>query len=562
MLPTESREPEVSRLVLQLGDDDYYRRRSAEQQLISRGSDVFDRLQQAQEHPDLEIALRANYILQKLRIDWVRPDDPEEVRLLLQNYEDLSSEKRRKCIDALVRLEKQRGLGPLCRIVRFEPTLLLARYAAVRILQFEAEHKLDDSIEAMRSELGIGERAPVEWVFALLNAPDDESSAHGNWLRLIDQEIALLTEDSPDTDAAMVLSLIDTHLQRSRDTDDTQRLFELLRRRTDVALQGSGGVRSGLFKSFHWIWKHERWDVIDLLERHYADAIRGDRVLMYYSALSHWKQGQVDLSESLAQRAFDLEGDDMSQRDGIGNLIGELGRHDWAEREWQLVVESVPVLESAESRRWLASLRYHDRGEHQKAAQMMIDVCQAIEKDGRLKSQLSRSSLLKQYFAQRDYFLAAQAAADGDYLLQRKLLESAYRYDNLDADVIIAMYRSKEADEEYRKKVVDRVQKAAQKLQQEIKDDPTSSVHYNHYAWLVSNTEGDLQKAVECSKKSLEINPDSPSYLDTLGRCYFAVGEIDKAIEVQRKAVERHPYLQVMQDQLELFEAKLAEQQQ
>ena len=77
----------------------------------------------------------------------------------------------------------------------------------------------------------------------------------------------------------------------------------------------------------------------------------------------------------------------------------------------------------------------------------------------------------------------------------------------------------------------------------------------------MSNTEGDYQQAVEHSLRSLELKPDSPSYLDTLGRCYYAVGDLEKALEAQREAVRLHPHLQVMQDQLALFEAAYAEEQ-
>jgi hypothetical protein len=44
-----------------------------------------------------------------------------------------------------------------------------------------------------------------------------------------------------------------------------------------------------------------------------------------------------------------------------------------------------------------------------------------------------------------------------------------------------------------------------------------------------------------------------------LGRCYYAAGEFEDAVRVQREAVRRHPHLQVMRNQLELIESALAE---
>jgi hypothetical protein len=46
-----------------------------------------------------------------------------------------------------------------------------------------------------------------------------------------------------------------------------------------------------------------------------------------------------------------------------------------------------------------------------------------------------------------------------------------------------------------------------------------------------------------------------------LGRCYYAVGDLESAVKAQREAVRRHPHLQVMRDQLQLFESALAAQE-
>ena len=121
------------------------------------------------------------------------------------------------------------------------------------------------------------------------------------------------------------------------------------------------------------------------------------------------------------------------------------------------------------------------------------------------------------------------------------------------------MYRVKDVDEEFHKQTVARIQQASRTVEGLIKQQPDNAQWYNHWAWLVSNTEGDYAQAVKHSLRSLELSPDSPSYLDTLGRCYYAAGEFEDAVRVQREAVRQHPHLQVMRDQLELIESALAE---
>jgi tetratricopeptide (TPR) repeat protein len=129
------------------------------------------------------------------------------------------------------------------------------------------------------------------------------------------------------------------------------------------------------------------------------------------------------------------------------------------------------------------------------------------------------------------------------------------------------MYRSPEADDKWRNAVRKQIQTLSRQIQQEIDENPNSPDAYNQWAWLVSNTEGDYQKAIQYSHRSLELIPpgagDSAgaSFLDTLGRCYYAAGDYENALKYQRQAVEKVDYMQVMHRQLELFEKTHAEKQ-
>ncbi len=553
----------IAKLIEQLGDDDFYSRQAAEEKLIELGSDVFDRLQGVQQHPDLEIAVRASYILQKLRIEWVHAEDPNDVKLLLKRYDSLSLEERKGRMDGLAAIPNAQGIGALCRIVRFEPSLQLARYAALKVISsVEASHPTTGQIAMIETELGGSLRVPAEWIKVALERVRSRSDAASNdqWFAIIDREIELLTEDSPETSQKLTSTLVDHFLEICSENPDPQLVYDVLQRRAGIANNDQSTSDSSIYFAFNWIWEHKRFDISPLLEKQYADEIEGDRLLTYFTALVRWRIEDTEAAEEIAKQAYNLTTDDVRQRSGIASVIGEMGRHDWAEREWQYVVDELPVLQSADARRWLASLRLHDRGENQQAAELLAELCTAIDENGRLKAQVLRNSALRLFFSQRDYFQACHARDEGDYDLQRKLLDSAFRYENLDADVLIAMYRSPEADEAYVNKTQQRIQKAAEELEGYLKERPEDAQSYNHWAWLISNTEGDYKKAVQYSLRSLELSPESPSFMDTLGRCYYAAGELEKAVEVQRQAVEMHPYLQVMRKQLAMFEAELAKQ--
>jgi hypothetical protein len=51
------------------------------------------------------------------------------------------------------------------------------------------------------------------------------------------------------------------------------------------------------------------------------------------------------------------------------------------------------------------------------------------------------------------------------------------------------------------------------------------------------------------------------SFLDTLGRCYFAAGDVENALKYQREAIKKVDYMQVMHRQLAQFEQAYAQKQ-
>jgi tetratricopeptide (TPR) repeat protein len=166
----------------------------------------------------------------------------------------------------------------------------------------------------------------------------------------------------------------------------------------------------------------------------------------------------------------------------------------------------------------------------------------------------------------------------GDHTQQRERLEEAVRQNPRDVDVLIAMHRLPNADPQWLAQTKQRIQAVAGGLlelahryedivdnpaNQRIRMDilaPLASLH-NQYAWLVSNTEGDRQEALRSSRRSLELSPDNPAYLDTLGRCYYALGDLDNAVKYQTRAVRLEPSTQQIGRQLKLFQKALAESQ-
>ncbi len=608
----------VEELIAQLGDEQYVLRQRAETQLLERGAEVFAELQAAERDADLEIATRAKYILNQISIDWVRPTDPAVVRSMMAAYGELPLLARLARITKLSKLEHEQGFGALCRIARFDSAAKVVRSAALAILEqgFLPTARTESAVTRLRKELGDGEQAPLSWIDVYAAQLESRETIDSRWLTLIDAEISLLLEDRVVTSELRVLKLLRCHLDLSEELGDANAIVASLQRRIEMFAQRDeeteldwGSALSwaigyyqwkqleqrdnrdllGLVDASIWLIEQEQWQAFELLEDRYEVAMDSQPWLIYLVAIARSQQGRLQEAEQLAASALRLDRDDAEECNRRTDLIAELGRHDWAEREWNLLVETLPATDyqSLSARQSLGNYCLHDRREYQAAADLLAETIDAIHGDPAMKRRYqSNSGLVKDFRtfqSLQKYFLACQFQSQGDFGKQRIHLEEAYKLDPSEVknvDLLIAMYRLPDSTESYRKVVERRIAKAQGQIEKQIKQSLVNLQRYrqesnltnslavrlaaqslNQWAWLISNTEGDSAKAVQFSEESLELQPGNPSYLDTLGRCYYATGDLEKALKVQRAAIAKHSHLEVMQRQLTLFENELQERQ-
>ncbi|MCP4812939.1 MAG: hypothetical protein GY888_10545, partial [Planctomycetaceae bacterium] len=178
---------EIDRLILELGDNQYANRVRAQAKLTELGLGAFDALHRAQDHDDIEIAMRARYLVRSMRIQWALPDDPPAVRKLLSGYGERSNAERKNRMENLSKLPENQGVVALCRLVRYEANEPLSKRAALLIMQQdppkEAE-KIDSVVQTLRKQVGKSRRTAANWMRAYAQTLVDPESAVATWDKL------------------------------------------------------------------------------------------------------------------------------------------------------------------------------------------------------------------------------------------------------------------------------------------------------------------------------------------------------------------------------------------
>jgi tetratricopeptide (TPR) repeat protein len=566
----------LDELIRQLGNPQFTVRRSAANEIRKIGPEAFDQLHAASDDSDPEIAASANYLLRQIAVRWTRNDDSATVRRLMRGFGDREDAGRQQIIQLLAAMPNEEGVAALCRVARFDRTPLLSRLAALKIVQ-SGDDELDVKSANLAiepaifdRELGESTRVPVLWLRQFQVQLRDPAASVALWQRLIDEETKRLdvevNETSPTIVSALLWNLADVHRQLGQ----TGPLVDVADR-----MLGVGGADSEeLLGSFlQRLAQHESWDALEQFATRHDERIQKSKHTLYLLAMARTKQNKTDAAEELARRAAKLA--PTKPFDGLdaAQLLVALGQFDWAAREYQSGIEDQPIeaVAAIGARVELSDL-LRDYERYDEAAKAIEPLIEAMEKNpdvARAYASAQGELVQQEHYlpegnalaARLHYLRACHFDQERDFKHQREELLAAIKHDETDADVLIAMYRVGDAADAWMADTRARIQKLGRKIEEEIEDNPNNPIPYNQWAWLIANTGGDFSKAVRLSRRSLELEPGTASFLDTLGRCYYSAGEYQKAVESQREAVALIPHMQVMQRQLKLFEKTLVEKE-
>jgi tetratricopeptide (TPR) repeat protein len=325
------------------------------------------------------------------------------------------------------------------------------------------------------------------------------------------------------------------------------------------------GEPAALAKLLQWLMEQKDWAATRLVEEQFRATIAASPDLLYLLAEAQILRGDTAAAEHSAAQALKLnpEIDDRSMElhKMAGQLLEERGRYEWAIHEWDYVVRNAPPESrlGMQAAHFLSEL-YHDQEQDEQAAATLLRVEKAHAARSNLFKLLDNEESLSvgEVRARRHYFEACHWRDVGDRAKQRAALDAALATQAYDIEVLIECYQFPDASADYRGKVRKLIQKKLCELREQIGDNAVAQP-CNEFAWLVANTEGNLDEALRYSKRSLEIAGENGSFRDTLARVYYAKGDLDEALKQQAAAAALLPHTRAVTKQLELLRAKAAE---
>lgn len=571
----------IDRLIEQLGAPDFTVRERAQAELARIGMEAFDAVFQAQQHDDIEVAHRARHLVRSMRVGWVREDDPETVKAILEKFPEQELAKRAASVERLAELPSGQGIPALCRVARFDASIVLSKRAALLVIRQSRPNEAEGRSELARQigdAAGLSRRTSVQWLRAHAQTVVDPESGIDRWQPLIEVERRLLAQRSSETNRRIVRDLVRYRIDWLSDLGREQQAVAAMYDMLELIGQES----EDLYESIDWLRRRNAWAVIDRLGEKLASRFGEEIPLQYVLVESAARQGNAEKAEEIARHALDRSNHDdpkeeVEVRMGLADELQTRGLIDGALRELRRAVRIIPVNSELglRTRSILASL-LHEQQFEREAAETLEPLVERIDSDPEFVEKVVAPYIqlvgqpVGTYKSRMHYYRSLDAARDGRRDERLEHLERAVAADPTDADVLIGMYRIPNPTEAHRQKTMRLIGEAAAVFEKDIAAQSTMhnvnpalakfklGIAYNQYAWLIGNTEGDTQKALEYSKKSNKLRPESGGLLDTLGRCYYAVGDLENAVKEQTRAAELEPYSAPIIRQLKFFKQELA----
>lgn len=580
----------IAELIEQLGSADFPVREKATRELTQIGLPAFDALQEAQFHRDLEIGLRAKYLVGSAQVAWAKDDDSPEVKSILKGYGQQPEDERKTRIERLGLLENRQGWTALCRLARYERDERLSKQAALAVITQEAApsgNEVEAAAKALQLGAGESRRQASLWLRAYARWLSEPETIISEWTRLVNAEFDLLDEkerSSPEIATALGRWHAET-LHRLEHEPETKSIIKRL------AAIAHRETASGLHDHVAWLAHRGLWSHVLAAYAESQAKFEESAALLYFVAEAQLKLGDPAAAKTAAQ-AKGLKATGVEHIKTAEELV-KRGLFDWAEAEYRTVLESEELVSrnNVIARRQLAEM-LHDQQRDRAAGEAIEPIATALEQmnlDQFGKRQPNPMRLMLEsegynagaLISRMHYFFAVDHLQRGETEQALARLNKGISEDDEDVDVLIALYRLPNQTDERRAETRRLIREATASAQENIENytkylaqfqaqaNASDMERYkravamaqNQFAWLVANTEGDYEAAVAASHESLKLRPGEPAYLDTLGCSYYAAGDLVNAIKYQSEAVRKEPHSGQMQRQLAKFKREAEKSQ-
>ena len=569
-LPTVAQEADVLSLIADLGSDKFVVRERARRTLMAEGQRTIDALWDAKRSADPEIRVSIDALLRRITPPLDSRSAPPQVRQLLQEYHLEPIRKRKTRIDRLAQLPGNLAVPPLCRLVKYEPSELLSDFAAVCLIRKKWPASIRaDLADQIECELGKSTRDGAQLLQSYctyLRDPDQLESELGKFVD------ARLGSHAKELDSSIFLESTLWLARWCADRAIETGKIETANRIATALVERLPDSEAEMSRCLSWLMRHEMWTALDRFSEVHESTI-AKRPLMLMQIAESWRRRS---DPKLAERRFRqaMAAIKIDDQPLLALRLERMGMPALAEQTYrEFIGTATPNSPQQIRARLLYSQLLSDHQRYAEASEQLAPVVDWIEFDPDNQRALKESTrrTAKRVMADHQYLLSLGCRGGEDINAELTHLLASLQYDPDHADALIALFRYSNRYPEFRPDanlLIDRslraIREELERKHQILRLTPQPFLSHslgrevarlaNRWAWIASNTDRGVGQAIEYAKLAIALQPEMACFHDTLARCHYSAGRLDRASIAQGKAVELAPYCREFQMHAEFYQ--------
>jgi tetratricopeptide (TPR) repeat protein len=558
--PTTKIDPATRELVEHLAASNPERRARAERDLLSLGRAARPALLEAMESEDPQIRISASTLILKLPFDY--PGDAPSVTRYLEKYGKPDAAARIRDLPSIWSAARDAGPRIMLRLVREDPSDDV-RWAIVRMLRSVDRRRLGP-VEQLDSSAAA--RAPNLALAGWLWETRDFPAAINLYRQCARLELARpYSAENPE--AAQASDFVFESLIRidlwDHNYDDAADILRAQYARHSRPVERPEGFSDALDDLFalHAQVGPLRGFASDVAA-HPSEVAR-PQALYALGRLYQTRMGQNLVADALYRAAFAREFESPWTRDAVAEF---LANHFWndlaaAELETLLSLESNTATSLSSNANLRLGMVLARLGDDLGAATHEERAMQAIANAGGQVTRVRGGRTYTGKQAQDEiwaevhwrYLRAAKAKKDRAEIEKRlnALMELMSDDEQIALDVIPALNELGRTEDANRFFI-----KPYAALRVALDENPKDTERMNALAWLCAKSGQRLEEALGIVQEALRVQSDNYAYMDTAAELNFALGRVEEAVRLEKRALSIKPGDEFMEGQLRRFESK------
>ena len=362
-----------------LNSPNFTKRRFARNKLNQMRERAYDALFEAQHHADTEIRLAVREILGNVQIQWTHKDDPEVILGIMKDFPKKNLHERKAIVSQLSRLDESWDCWVLVRIVRFDASEVISKWAALSLMKRSGSRSHSPQWqETLLTHVESSRRTAATWLQLYPSLVNNLPACVNSFETLVQQELTRVaqTKDKTKLDAIQTLALTRWFIEQKIEQLPPAESEALI----DQIAWLVGSEEPAAKEHLDWLAMLQQWDAVCRWASVHNSQIETWAETQFRVAEAYRQQGDLKSAHNYGRLGLQSLPSIVEDRETIAHSLFAMNYPHWA---IEVLISNLDDLQAGTEMDWRVridlALWLEDQCRWQEAAKILEDAIDAAD---------------------------------------------------------------------------------------------------------------------------------------------------------------------------------------